>query len=684
MRMSKYDRKKKIVRITAGMIIVLTIVFFSVRSYSLKNNKENKENKEIDAFINQYTTYVNDQKFSEFIQLFSDDSFVRYSTSKEETIKRYQSIFEGIGTEKIEIKNLATKKDKNNSYELSYNLEIETANGHISTDKYRILVNKNEKGYRLDWSPNLIFPDMKGKDSIKVEEDNVERGEILDRNGKKLAENYDYQQIGVNPAKLGEGIQKDQTLQVISEKFNIPIESINKKLSQSWAKGDVFVPIKTLEKSISHLDIMELPTGVVMGSVKMRHYPLEESAAHLLGYISKVNAEEIQKKPYLSENDYIGRSGLEATFDEKLRGKNGIQISIVNENGEIKKTLLNRKKVDSIDLKLTIASEAQKIAFDSLEGKPASVVISNPKNGELLVTTGSPSYNPNKMTLGISEDDYKIYEADKNFPFMSRFANRYAPGSTFKTITAAIGLDSGHINETEERSIEGLKWQKDDSWGSFWTTRVKETPIVNLKNALVTSDNIFFAQKSLEMGEDVIREGLNKFIFGEELEIPIYMEPASILNDDKFRNDILLADTAYGQGELMISPISQLAMYSVFMNDGTIVYPQIIKDQKVITKKDVIGSNSANIVLNDLIDVVASPDGYVYSLFNPSFTLAAKTGTAEIKEKQDTLGTENSFLLFFDVNNRNFMGLIMSEDSRKNGTATEKASLLVKYLEDNY
>lgn len=186
------------------------------------------------------------------------------------------------------------------------------------------------------------------------------------------------------------------------------------------------------------------------------------------------------------------------------------------------------------------------------------------------------------------------------------------------------------------------------------------------------------------MGEDVFRDGLNKFIFGEELDLPLYIEPASISNEETFDSEILLADTAYGQGELMISPISQLTMYSVFMNDGTLVYPQIVKDQEVKTKPEVVSANAANTVLNDLIDSVASPDGYVYSLYNPDFTLAAKTGTAEIKDKQDADGTENSFLLFFDVNNRNFMGLVMSENSGENGTATEKAGAVVQYLEEHY
>ncbi|MGH2126002.1 penicillin-binding transpeptidase domain-containing protein, partial [Enterococcus faecalis] len=91
--------------------------------------------------------------------------------------------------------------------------------------------------------------------------------------------------------------------------------------------------------------------------------------------------------------------------------------------------MLKTEKVDSADITLTIDSEAQKIAYDSLEGKPATAVISSPKTGELLVATGAPSYNPNKMVLGISEEDYKAYADDPNLPFMARFANRYAPGT---------------------------------------------------------------------------------------------------------------------------------------------------------------------------------------------------------------------------------------------------------------
>lgn len=128
------------------------------------------------------------------------------------------------------------------------------------------------------------------------------------------------------------------------------------------------------------------------------------------------------------------------------------------------------------------------------------------------MAASSPSFDPNKMTNGISQSEYEAYSNDKNQPFMSRFANGYAPGSTFKTITAAIGLDAGTLNPNEELAINGLKWQKDSSWGSYQVTRVSDVSPVNLRTALVYSDNIYMAQETLKMGEKTFRDGLNKFI----------------------------------------------------------------------------------------------------------------------------------------------------------------------------
>ncbi len=159
------------------------------------------------------------------------------------------------------------------------------------------------------------------------------------------------------------------------------------------------------------------------------------------------------------------------------------------------------------------------------------------------------------------------------------------------------------------------------------------------------------------------------------------MEPASLSNEKSFSTDILLADTGYGQGELLISPIQQAAMYSVFMNDGQITYPRLMDYQKAEVKENVISKESATTILADLVHSISDEEGYVHQFYNPDFVLATKTGTAEIKEKQDITGIENSFLLYFDVENKQFMGITMVEESRENGTAIEHSDDLVKYLE---
>ena len=111
----------------------------------------------------------------------------------------------------------------------------------------------------------------------------------------------------------------------------------------------------------------------------------------------------------------------------------------------------------------------QKIAFDSLKDQAGSTVVTEPTTGDLLVLASSPSFDPNKMTNGISQEDYDAYHNNKDLPFISRFATGYAPGSTFKTITAAIGLDNGTINPENRPFNQRIeKWQKDSSWGDYF------------------------------------------------------------------------------------------------------------------------------------------------------------------------------------------------------------------------
>lgn len=672
-------RKKKskipLIIITCALILVLASggIF-----WYLQTSKE----RQVKEVVDSYVVALESADYEKLLTFFDETSFKANDYTSEEVLAKYQAIFPAIHSENQKVSNVQVEKDEDH-YQLNYQLSMDTFLGSLDSLTYHTTIDLSGETPKIEWSPALIFPTMTGKDKISIESNPAIRGEIVDRNGNALATNREYQQLGLNPSQLGEGAEKEENLQKISEYFDVDSETLEQKLAPDWAQGDVYVPVKILYGQEEMTPLDQLPTGVVIGKESKRYYPLKEAAAHLIGYVSQVTQEDMEKDAELSETDIIGKTGLEATFDQELRGEAGGTIVITDEDGTEKEVLIERERKDPETLQLTIDAEAQQIAFDNLDSKPGSTVIMQPQTGDLLATVSSPSYDPNKMMLGMTQEEYDKYANDEQLPFMVRFTNRYAPGSTFKVITAAIGLDNGTITPEEEIAISGLKWQKDQSWGDYEVTRVKEASPINLEKALVYSDNIYFAQKTLAMGEEKFREGLSQFIFGEELDVSLSMEPANLSNEEQFSSDILLADTGYGQGELLISPIQQATMYSVFMNEGSLVYPRLTDSHETKKKEQVITATSAETIVEDLVHTVADEDGYVHALYQPDFVLSAKTGTAEIKEEQDTTGIENSFLLYFDKENQRFMGITMIEDSQENGTAVEHSGAIVRYLEEN-
>ena len=620
-----------------------------------------------------------DQKYSDLPAFVSEDSLASTGFTADEVSAKYEATFTGIGAESFKASGIeVTPNDKDSDqFNFQYNGSLTTSLGELTELSYSGTITVADNEAKIDWSPQLIFPGMEGQDKVSISVDNATRGEILDRNNEPLAENGTLYQLGVVPGQLGTGDEKNANIKAIAERFDLTEESINQALGQSWVQDELFVPLKIIEPTD------EMPTGTSLKETIGRTYPLGEAAAQLIGYLGNVTAEDIEKDETLASNGQIGRSGLEAAFDKELRGENGGKIAITDEDGAEKAVLLEKERADGKDIQLTIDAQAQKTAFDSLQNQAGATVVTEPKTGDLLVLASSPSYDPNKMTQGISQEDYDAYEQNEDLPFISRFATAYAPGSTFKAITGAIGLENGTIDPTQSIAIDGLKWQKDSSWGDYFVTRVTDVASVNLKDALVYSDNIYMAQQTLSMGEDAFRDGLSKLIFGETLDLPIAMNPAQISNEDSFNSDILLADTGYGQGELLLNPIQQAAIYSVFANQGKLVYPRLVKEAEQ-KDKEVFKAETIDQINQDLTAVVSDPNGTAHSLAALNIPLAAKTGTAEIKEKQDEKGQENSFLFAFDSQDQGFLMVSMLEDRQENQSATGLAPELLTYLAEHY
>ena len=254
----------------------------------------------------------------------------------------------------------------------------------------------------------------------------------------------------------------------------------------------------------------------------------------------------------------------------------------------------------------------------------------------------------------------------------NRFRQVWCPGSTFKPVTAVIGLDTGILDPVEDYGNEGLSWQKDSSWGDYYVTTLHETEPATLENAMIYSDNIYFAKVALKLGENNLTSFLEKLGFNKEIPFDIKMSISQYSNTEGIKSEIQLADSGYGQGQILINPLHLASIYSAFSNDGNIIEPTLLYNPNYnpnIWMPEVIQKESIHTVLETMKKVISEPTATGYGLHREEYTLAGKTGTAEIKlSKEDATGTELGWMAVFttDPNIENPILLISMVEDVKN------------------
>ena len=280
----------------------------------------------------------------------------------------------------------------------------------------------------------------------------------------------------------------------------------------------------------------------------------------------------------------------------------------------------------------------------------------------------SPAYNPNAIVRGASKAQREAWNNDPKKPMTNRFTQASAPGSVFKAITGAIGLETKTIDPKEELKIQGLQWTKDSSWGNYYVTRVKDASPIDFDKAMKFSDNIYFAQQAIKIGKDKFMSEVKKFGFDEKLPIE-YPFPVSKIAKDGIKNDIQMADTGYGQGQVLMTPLHLALTYAPIVNEGNIPSPHLIKDDKQVKpwKENVISKGNQDILKNALTKVINDEDGTGKIAKVDGMTLAGKTGTAELKESKEAEGKELGWFAAFDVNSPNMIVTMMIEDVKGRG-----------------
>lgn len=696
-------KRKKIIYVILTMflsgIIALSLILLAKGIIKRQNEQKNPE-----QILLAYMDCITRKRYEEMYGMLTKGS--ADAISKKDFAARNSAIYEGIEMENMIV--TITGYDKEN-LTVKYATSFDTVAGSVSFENEASFL-EEDGVYKIVWDDSMIFPGLGTSDKVRVSTVQAERGEILDRNGRMLAGKGVASSVGIIPGKLkneGKAIKK------ISKLLEIKPEEIEKKLSANWVKADSFVPVKTLRK-VKDTDLL-VPdpdknvlreqkrqqkllniAGVMISDTEIREYPLKEAAAHLVGYVQNVTAEDLEKhagEGYTSSS-VIGKSGMEGLFEKELKGENGCRIYITDSEGEEKEELACKQVQHGKDIRLTIDADLQSWLYESFKIDKSCSVSINPFTGEVLALVSTPSYDNNAFIMGMSGKQWKSLNEDDKKPLYNRFRQVWCPGSTFKPITAAIGLQSGAINATEDFGSEGLNWQKDKSWGTYHVTTLHTYKPVILENALIYSDNIYFAKAALKIGSEEMERALSGIGFHAEMPFEIKMGESGYSNTEHIESEIQLADSGYGQGQVLVNPLHMACIYTSFCNNGDIVKPCLLYKDGGRTEywiSDAFSQKTSKQVLDGITKVVNDPQGTGYAIHRKDIILAGKTGTAEIKaSKEDTSGTELGWFTVLTPNRnakKPILIVSMVEDVKERGGSSyvigKDKEVLEKWFREN-
>lgn len=656
-----------------------------------KEQLQDKELKSPEMLLKVYMSYIELDKFEAMYDMLDEQS--RKTISREEFVARNQKIYKGMEAKNIQIDITEVEDNSSQIVTISYKTKMDTIAGETMFSNHAVFVTDNQSNgaYALSWTDSLIFPDLSASDKVRVSKLEAKRGEILDRDGKVLGGWDTASSVGIVPGKMSEDYGND--LKKLAKLLDIPVESIEKKLKAKWIKEDSFVPIKTIKKLTDEENITSYPSeetlkkrklqeeliaipGVMFSNIDIRSYPLEKAASHLTGYIQKVTAEDLkshQGEGY-GENSIIGRSGVEGLYEKELKGEDGYVIAIIDSNGTKKSEVACIQKKNGETIRLTVDAKLQEALYHAFsEDKSCSVAL-NPYTGEVLGLTSTPSFDSNDFSYGMSETLWEALNTDSRNPLYNRFRQKLCPGSSFKPIIAAIGLETGDINPLEDYGNVGLSWQKDTSWGKYSVTTLHAYEPVVLENALIYSDNIYFAKVALKIGIKNLQKGLDSLGFNKSVPFEIKLAQSQYSNNENIESEIQLADSGYGQGQILVNPVHMAALLTGFANEGNILKPYLLyqKDaQPEVWLPQAYSKENAGIVKSAMSKVISSTHGTGHAVYRKDIALAGKTGTAEIKlSKADTSGTELGWFSVFTLDkntNKPILIVTMVEDVKNRG-----------------
>ncbi len=597
-------------------------------------------------------------------------STAQAATPRDVFIRRYSNIRDGIGEKRLSVQALdaaqATKDGVQVPFQVARTLAIF---GDIGESNALPLV-QEQNSWHVAWQPNLIFSGLSASSSVRVVPQIPKRGRILDRAGKPLADNGVVLAIGVVPGEI-----KDESalLQGLSDALGIPPETIKQRYQ--GGQSGWFMPITTrsneerpdLESSIGSL------SGVSLQDKPARVYPLGEAAAHVIGYVGHPTADELRTLAAsgYDESDWVGRAGLEASFESQLAGQKGGAIQIVDQASRVLRMIAQKAAVPGEDVQTSLDAAIQNQSATALGDKTGSVVVMNPADNSILALLSRPGFDSNQFVIGVDDATWERLNGPERPLVFRATESTYPTGSIFKVVSMAAALEQGAFRPADTFDC-GLDWNGLPGVTLHnWTAQ----GTLSLTRALTASCNPAFyevGRKLDSIDPTILPSYARRFGLGSPTGLAGLHESAGVVPDPAWKqHDIGQAwstgdsvNLAIGQGYLLATPLQMANAYAALAHGDRLLTPRLVSGGDERGGLDLQPSTRAAI-LDGMKGVTSTALGTAYYAFkDEKLPIAAKTGSAE-NENPDAHAW---FVGFTPPDKPRLLVLVMVEGGQHGGT----------------
>jgi penicillin-binding protein 2 len=485
------------------------------------------------------------------------------------------------------------------------------------------------------------------------------RGKLFDRENRLIVDNYP----SVSCFLVREQNRNvDEDLPLIARGLNVDLEQLRATLRRyRAAPGYQPIPIKqditADEEAFIEAHRNELPELETIDEER-RLYPRDGFAAHLIGYVGEVSEEDLNNPRFAYNNpgDMVGKAGIEETYDQLLRGQDGSRDVVVDSHGREVGYLGIQHAKPGQDLKLTIDIDLQRTAELALGDASGAVVAMDPRNGEILAMVSHPSYDPNAFAVRINRADWNGLVNNPNHPLMNKaIQDQLAPGSTFKIIMSAAGLQEGVAQDMHVNCVGGGTF-----YGRFFHCD-KHHGVLNITQAIPLSCDTFFYTLAQKLGIDTISKYATSFGLGSKTGIDLPNEMAGVMPSTQWEMKNYhqkwyagsTISVGIGQGEVAVTPLQLARALGGIASDGHFVRPHVVMpDQKIpaefrqaiqTIQDSFTGSGDKEVPLNpDTWEIItdgmaaATTTGTAAASHIEGIDFAGKTGTAQVVGGGDT------------------------------------------------